>query len=240
MKWNYRLIFILAQAMLVTWPAATPGAAAQTPALLLTAPAQIAIGARLTLALTLQNGADLGGYQANLHFDPAAAHFNGMEHDLGALRLAGRDVEPLGPVEQPGGVAFGAYSCPVARCVGARDGARQAHGGAGTIALATIDIIADRSGTLELALTAAPFVDAAGAPLAVAGVSQTIRVQVGDSGAGPRYPAPAAAALVGAAATGTPGPFDLTGDHLVTHADLVEAALAWTVAHESGEPCWRA
>ena len=149
------------------------------------APAQIAVGARLTLALTLQNAADLGGYQAILRFDPAAAHFNGMAHDLGTLRLAGRDVEPLGPVEQLDGIAFGAYSCPVARCVGARDGVRQARGGAGTIALATIDIIADRPGTLELALTAAPFVDAAGVPVAVAGANQTIRVQVGDPGAGP-------------------------------------------------------
>src|SRR6476659_8234380 len=88
MKWNHRLSFILALVMLVTWPAATPGAAAPAPALLLTAPAHIATGARLTLALTLQNVADLGGYQASLRFDPAAAHFNGMEHDLGALRLA--------------------------------------------------------------------------------------------------------------------------------------------------------
>src|SRR5205085_12482576 len=118
----------LALVLLALSPAATPRAAAQGPALLVTAPAQIAVGARLTLALTLQNAADLGGYQAALRFDPAAAHFNGMAHDLGALRLAGRDVEPLGPVEQTDGIAFGAYSCAVARCVGARAGARQLRG----------------------------------------------------------------------------------------------------------------
>ena len=237
MKWNYRFIIILALAMLALSPAATPSAAALAPALLVAAPARVAAGARLTLALTLQNAADLGGYQAALRFDPAAAHFNGMEQGLGALRLAGRDVEPLGPVDQANGIAFGAYSCPVARCVGARDGARQARGGAGTIVLATVDIIADRPGTLELALTAGPFVDAAGVPVAVAGTIQTIRMQVGDPGAGPLYRAPAAAARGKAAAAGTPGPFDLTGDRLVTHADLIDAALAWTVARESGEPC---
>src|SRR5205085_5203942 len=133
--------------------------------------------------------------------------------------------------------AFGAYSCPVARCVGARAGARQARGGDGTIGLATVDIIADRPGTLELSIAAAPFVDAAGAPLAVAGASQTIRVQVGDPGAGPLYAAPAATTPVSAASPVAPGPFDLTGDGMVTHADLAEAALAWTVARDSGDPC---
>ena len=230
------LLIGLALALLALLPAATPRAAAQGPALLVTAPAHIAVGARLTLALTLQNAADLGGYQANLRFDPAVVHFNGMAHDLGVLRLAGRDVEPLGPVDITDGIAFGAYSCPVARCVGARDGTRQARGGAGTITLATIDMIADRPGIFELALTAAPFVDAAGVPLAVAGANQTIRVQVGDSAAGPLYAAPVVAAREGVVAA-APGPFDLTGDQLVTHADLIEAALAWTVARDSGDPC---
>lgn len=237
MKWNDRLLIIFALALLAFLPSATPRAAAQGPTLLVVAPAQVAVGARLRLVLTLQNAAGLGGYQAALRFDPAAAHFNGMTHDLGALRLIGRDVEPLGPVEQPDGIAFGAYSCPVARCVGARDGARQARGGIGTIALATIDIIADRAGTLELALTAAPFVDADGTTLAVTGAQQAIRVQVGDPSVGLQYPAPAAAARSRVMPAATPGPFDLTGDQLVTHADLVEAALTWTIARESGAAC---
>ena len=178
MKWM-RLSIALVLTALAVWPFATPRAEAQGPALLVTAPAQVAAGARLTLALTLQGAADLGGYEAYLRFDPAAAHFNGMQHDLSALRAIGRDVGQLGPVEQADGIAFGAYSCPVARCVGARDGARQALGGSGTIALATIDIIADRPGTLELAFAAGPFVNAAGNPVAVAAARQTIRVQVG-------------------------------------------------------------
>src|SRR4051794_22536732 len=98
MQWNHRLMIFLALALLAFLPTATPRAAAQGPALLVAAPAQVAVGARLTLALTLQNAANLGGYQATLHFDSTAAHFNGMTHDLGALRLLGRDVEPLGPV----------------------------------------------------------------------------------------------------------------------------------------------
>ncbi len=231
-----RFIIALALALLAPAPAATPYAAGQGPALLVASPAHVAVGTRLTLALTLQNAADLGGYQAALRFDPAAAHFNGLEQDLGALHLAGRDIESLGPVDITGGIAFGAYSCLVARCVGARAGARQARGGIGTIALATIDIIADRPGTLELALSAAPFVNAAGDPLAVAGAQQTIRIQVGDPGAGPIYPAPVAATQ-SSVASGAPGPFDLTGDRLVTHADLIEAALAWTVARDAGDPC---
>jgi CSLREA domain-containing protein len=234
MKWITPII--LALAVLALLPAATPRAAAQGPELLVAFPTQVALGARLTLVLTLQNATDLGGYQATLRFDPAAAHFNGMEHDLGALRLAGRDVEPLGPAERPDGIAFGAYSCPVARCVGDRAGTRQSRGGAGTITLAAIDIIADRPGTLELSLSAMPFVDAAGVPVTVAGTTQLIRVQVGGLGAGPLHSARAAGARVDVAA-GAPGSFDLTGDRRVTHADLVEAALGWTVVNESGDPC---
>src|SRR5512147_1967645 len=109
------LLITLALAALAVSAFAVPRAEAQGPSLRVAAPAQVAAGARLTLALTLEGAADLGGYEANLRFDPAAAHFNGMQHDLGALRAIGRDVGPLGPVEQPDGVAFGAYSCPVAR-----------------------------------------------------------------------------------------------------------------------------
>ncbi|HJZ47164.1 MAG TPA: CSLREA domain-containing protein [Roseiflexaceae bacterium] len=231
-----RAIITLALALLALAPAAAPRAQAQGPALLVTAPAQVAAGARLTLTLTLQHAVDLGGYEATLRFDTTAAHFNGMEQDLAALRAIGRDVEPLGPVEQANGIAFGAYSCPVARCVGARDGPRQPHGGAGTIVLAAIDLIADRPGTLELSLAHASFVDAAGNPVVATGANQTIRVQVGDRGAGPLYPAPVGPAAVGGVA-GAPGPFDLTGDRVITHADLIEAALAWTVARGSDNPC---
>ena len=76
MKCNPRLTSLLALALLALSPVATWRAAAQGPALLVVAPAQIAVGGQLTLALTLQNATDLGGYQAILRFDPAAAHFN--------------------------------------------------------------------------------------------------------------------------------------------------------------------
>ncbi|MEO7911920.1 MAG: hypothetical protein ABIV47_19935, partial [Roseiflexaceae bacterium] len=72
MKRIRRLLVIFALALLAFLPVATPRAAAPGPALLVVAPAQVAVGARLTLALTLQNAADLGGYQAALRFDPAA------------------------------------------------------------------------------------------------------------------------------------------------------------------------
>ncbi|HEU5097958.1 MAG TPA: CSLREA domain-containing protein, partial [Roseiflexaceae bacterium] len=236
MERTRRIIIALALAVLAMAPIATPRAAAQGPSLLVAAPAQVVAGQRLTLELAVRDIGDLGGYQAVLRFDTAAAHFNGMQHNLTALRAIGRDVGPLGPLEQPDGIAFGAYSCPVARCVGARDGARQTLGASGQIALATIEIIADRPGTLELALEAGPFVGAAGNLVAVAGTSQTIRVQVSPSG--PLYPAPpAGASNHGSAPAVAPGPFDLTGDTLVTHADLIEAALGWTVARDSGAPC---
>src|SRR5262249_8243300 len=93
-------------------------------------------------------------------------------------------------------------------------------------------------GTLELVVDASAFVDAAGEPLAVEGARQTVRVHVGAPSAGPLHIAPAAgpSAATGPAAE-VPGPFDLTGDHLVTHADLLEAALAWTLSREAGATC---
>src|SRR5690349_4162207 len=116
MKWTRRLISALALAALSSQPGAIPLAAARGPSLQVAAPAQVAVGARIELTLTLRDAAGLGGYEAALRFDTAAAHFNGVEQHLDTLRRLGRDVGPLGAVERRDGIAFGAYSCPVARC----------------------------------------------------------------------------------------------------------------------------
>jgi CSLREA domain-containing protein len=233
MRWTIRLLIALAFAGL----AGQPLAAQRAPALLVEAPAQVAAGARIEIRLALRDIADLGGYQATLRFDPAAAHFNGLEHHPEAQRQLGRDSGGLGAVERPDGITFGAYSCPVGQCVGARQGPRQDRGAAGTVELATVALIADQPGTLELALDGAVVVDASGAPLAVENTRQVLRVQVGAPRASRLYAAPATAVSPAQAAAAVPGPFDLTGDRRVTHADLMEAALAWTLSNEAGASC---
>jgi CSLREA domain-containing protein len=234
MRWMIRLLIVLAFAGLAGQPMAAPRA----PVLVVAAPAQVAAGARIELAFTLRDVADLGGYQATLRFDPAAAHFNGLEHRLDVQRQVGRDIGGLGAVEQPAGITFGAYSCPVGQCVGARQGPRQDRGAAGSVELASVALIADQPGILELALDGVIAVDAAGALLPLDGARQVLRIHVGEAGDAPLHAAPAPAALPAqAGGSAAPGPFDLTGDRRVTHADLIEAALAWTLAQESGAAC---
>jgi CSLREA domain-containing protein len=64
-------------------------------------------------------------------------------------------------------------------------------------------------------------------------------VQIDPAGAGQRHTAPDAANWTGGAslAAAESGPFDLTGDGLVTNADVMEVALAWTLAREADDPC---
>ncbi|MCG8352236.1 MAG: CSLREA domain-containing protein [Chloroflexales bacterium] len=238
MKRSFRLIIILTLLTISCQQLATTPASAREPSLRIDAPAQVDIGTSINVTLTLQDAEDLGGYETTLRFDPSAAHFNGLEHNMEAMRRIGRDIGLLGAIEMADGIAFGAYSCPVAECASSREGPRQDQGGQGTIELATITIIADQAGVLELSLAATMFVNAAGAPLTVAGVDQIITVQINAAEAGSHHPAPNAANWTGAGlAAADTGSFDLTGDGLVTNADVMEVALAWMLSREAGDPC---
>jgi CSLREA domain-containing protein len=226
----FLLLMLLAVAL-----SPTPGAAQQPPTLVVDHPARVEVGAQILVTLTLRGAQNFGGYETTLRYDGGAAHFNGLEHLLEPVRRAGRGVGQLGAVEREDSLVFGAYSCPVAECPGGRDGPRQKVGAGGDLPLATVALIADAPGTLELALGDTVVVDADGGRLALAGGAQTIRVEVGA--AAPLHAAPAGAAEKSVATLGPPGALDLTGDGRVTYADAAEAALAWTFANESGAPC---
>jgi CSLREA domain-containing protein len=239
MKWTRFLTLALALAALAALFAIRPTAAERQARLEVRVPAQVAAGAQFEIALVLHEATDFGGYEAALRYDPAAAHFNGLVHGLEPLAQLGRGIGPLGAVERGDGVAFGAYSCPVAQCDGPRDGPRQERGASGTVPLATVALIADQPGTLEIALGDVVVVDAAGAPISVAGASHLVRVQVEPPGAGPPLPAPTAAPAATRGQTRQPAPeaLDPTGDGRVTHADVIETALAWTIEREAGVLC---
>src|SRR4029077_5784318 len=96
------------------------------------------------------------------------------------LKTLGRDVQSLGPVEHPGGVSFGLYSCPVANCVD-RASPRHASGGRGQVRLATVELAPHKAGMLELRFSGATFVDSSGQVVNVSGTNQTLRIQVGDA-----------------------------------------------------------
>ena len=210
-----------------------PGSAAR---LIVSAPASVAVGQTITIVIRAAGVKNLAGYEGVLRFDSAAAQFDGLSQRTVALAGLGRDVEPLGPVEVPSGVAFGLYSCSLAGC-GATS-SRVAHAGAtGTVALAKLTLVPTAAGRLSLALGSMRFVDASGKLMTIA-LPGVISVQVGTGG--PTYPAPGAPALTPAL---TPGiapavsSADVSGDGIVGPADLNTAAIEWGQAREAGQAC---
>jgi CSLREA domain-containing protein len=220
---------------LATVSAASP-TAARASLLQITAPDRVEVGEPITLVLTLHRAADVAGYEAAVLFDPAVAEFAGLEQQDNDLRAIGRDVGSLTAVDLPHGVAIGFYTCPVEDCV-TRTGNRQNQGRGGVVRLARLSLVANQPGTLEIAFDAVKVVNAAGNPITVRMQEQRITIQVGEPGAGSLYLAPAAMWSL-PAGSGTPAPSrDLTGDGLVTYADVAEIALFWQTTRLNGNPC---
>ncbi len=209
--------------------------AASGPSLRVAAPKRVEVGQPITLTLQIRDAVDIAGYETNLMYDTSAAEFDGLGQRENDLRTFGRDVSPLGPVELDHGVAFGLSSCPVANCT-RRDGGRQNAGGRGQFKLATLSVIPTRAGVLQLSFAGTKFVDAVGRPVAVAGAEQSIVVRVGTGTA--RFAASAAPWKL-TAQQPLARVQDLTGDGLITNADAMEVALAWTTARERGAACGR-
>ncbi len=200
---------------------------------LLSAPRSVAVGQTITVVLKAAGVKNLAGYEGVLRFDPIAAQFDSLSQRSIALAGSGRDVQPLGPVVVPAGVAFGLYSCAIAGCGDGPAGARSHPGASGTVTLAKLTLIPTTAGRLSLALGSMRFVDASGRVLQLS-LPGSISVKVG--GGGPRYPAPASATL----ARGTARPAasaDISGDGFVGPADLNQAAIAWGLDRESGKAC---
>jgi CSLREA domain-containing protein len=210
-----------------------------TPALVLSAPLQVAVGEAISVVLTVKNATNLAGYETLVLYDTSAAEFAGLHQQNNDLRRAGRAVDSLTVADLAIGSAIGLYSCPLNDCMGSA-GRRPDQGVAGDVRLATLDILPLQAGTLEIRLGATKLVDAAGNPIAVDIPTPTLAVQVGASGAGARYPAPSGTWALAPSALARPpalGALDLTFDSQVTNADLMEVAIEWTTAREQGSPC---
>ncbi len=203
--------------------------------LVLSAPSSVAVGQTITVVLKATGVKNLAGYQGVLRYDSSAAEFDGMTQRTVALSGSGRDVQPLGPVEIPSGVAFGLYSCAISACGDAPVGSASTRhpGASGNVALAKITLIPTVAGKLTLALGSMRFVDASGQPLTVR-LPGAITVKVGATGG--TIPAPTAPGETPAAAQAASG-FDLSGDGLVGPADLNLATVAWGNATGDGTTC---
>jgi CSLREA domain-containing protein len=200
------------------------------------APNQVAVGDLIEVTLRVKHAVDIAGYETAVLFDTTAAEFAGLRQRQNDVKKIGRGVSPLAAVDLPNGVAIGLYSCPVDDCVSRQRATKaQVQGAQGTVKLASLFLVANLPGALEIKLDAAKFVDAAGNPVTVEIPRSSVIVQVGASGQGPSYAAPAAMwtlqparqPLAESPALTQRSPFDLTGDRIVTNADAMEVSIEW-------------
>jgi CSLREA domain-containing protein len=219
---------------------AAAGAQAGAGTLVFEAPAQVAVGEVFALNLRVEQASDLAGYEAAILFDTSVAEYAGLQQRQNDVKRFGRDVSPLTVVDLPNGAAVGLFSCPVNDCV-TGEGPRVGHGANGNVNLATVFLVANAPGLLEVKLDGVKFVDGAGNPVAVEVLQPAVTIQVGAHGEGPAYAAPAGMwGLASAAAAGdapAPGPFDLTEDGQVTNADAMEVALEWELLRQQQAAC---
>ncbi|HEU5097962.1 MAG TPA: cohesin domain-containing protein, partial [Roseiflexaceae bacterium] len=214
--------------------AAVSNSAAAGASLTIDAPTQVDVGQAITVTLTAKNVDDLAGYELNLLYDTSAAEFDSLRQRKNDLKKIGRDVGPLGVVEMSNGIALGLYSCPVDNCVDGK-GPKQTKGGNGTVKLAAVVLRANQPGDLEIKIDAPKFVNANGDVVSLALSTQSIVVHVASAGSA--HGAPAGQWQLPAASPPPTAPPDLTSDQKVTNGDIMEVALAWTRARESGQAC---
>jgi hypothetical protein len=229
-KWCRWLIVAVFSLSSLSANPAVPGAQSGPPTLEIDAPGQVELGALIKISLRVTQAADIAGYEAAVLYDTSAAEFAGVQQRQNDLKKIGRDVSPLTAVDLPAGVSVGLYSCPVDDCVTGQ-GVRKSQGAQGPVNLATVVLVANQPGLLEIKLDATKFVDAAGNPVSVDISRAMVTVEVGAPGDGPTYAAPASMWSLQpdgqSGATPAFGPFDLTGDGQVTNADAMEVAIEW-------------
>jgi hypothetical protein len=93
-------------------PPPPPASAAADPVLRVEAPSRVEVGEPIALELVVRGAKSLAGYEAQVLFDPTAAHLYGLRQRDNALKRLGRDAVPLQVAERADGLAVGAASCP--------------------------------------------------------------------------------------------------------------------------------
>jgi CSLREA domain-containing protein len=229
---RFSLAVLTSLTLLAAPSAPAPALATSGPTPRLGLPASAQVGQAVDLTLALEGAPDLGGYEAVLSVDPAAAELYALTHHPAPFAQQARQLIPLGPVGSGGQSAFGVASCRVDSCATVTSGLPDSPGASGDQTLATLTLRPLQAGTLELRLELRA-VSVAGQALPAA-PPQTFRLPVGTGG--PLFLAPVGLApRAGSAAKAQRN--DLTGDGRTSYADLMEVALAWTHRREAGDPC---
>lgn len=166
------------------WGFGGQSGSAASPVLVLDAPEEALVGEPIELRLVIDRANGIAAFDVTIGYDTSIAELQSLRSRENDLAKLGRDVEPLGPVELPNGVAVGAYSCPVDSCADP-DGKRKVkQAGASKIRLATVTIVANQPGPLTLDLSSARFADAEGRPVEVDLAGAVVIVQVMPNGQG--------------------------------------------------------
>jgi hypothetical protein len=219
-------------------PFAGAAVAASDPSLEVQAPGHVEVGESIEITMVLHKSRDVAGYETALLFDTSVADFSVLRQRDNDLKKLGRDVTNLAAVEVPYGASVGLFTCPTQDCL-TRQGAKNKHGGNGTIKLGTVVIIPHQAGLLQINLGPTQVVDANGATLPLELPTTSLTIQVGAAGAGPVFPAPSSPWSLPSpnAKLAAPGNVDLTEDGRVTNADAMEVALVWTWLRNHSQAC---
>jgi hypothetical protein len=152
--------------------------AAPGPQLRVEAPAHVAVGEPIQIAVVVQNANGIAAYELTAQFNTSIAHLSGLQQRQNDLKKLGRSVETLGPIDLADGVTFGAYSCPFSSCPNTNGKVKNTQGGKGTLKLGTFSIVVDQAGSFVIQLSTLKFTDPDGNPVNVNLGNTTIAVQV--------------------------------------------------------------
>ncbi len=199
------LVALVASAVpLVPNAGATPASPTDAPTLELAGPARAVAGQTVSFRLVAAGASDLGAYQATLRFDSEALAVVRVRTPR-ALPGSGA-LTALSAVETPNRKVLGGWSCAGRGCA-----RTPAAGPAATTLLATIDVVARRTGRVNLHIDGAELVRRSGA---IMGTAHHL-------------------------SSGTRAPADVNGDGKVTPLDANALSAPWVEAAERDTPCVR-
>ncbi len=197
-------------------------------------PSQVTVGHPIMLTLWAKNVSPVAGFQSGVFFDESAAHLVQVWNPTAHALAQGKRLVDLGPLEVSNGYLFGSYTCAATDCTQAAHAPVSAHG---NVALAKIELRADKPGTLQLRFSGTQLVDASGASVGAAGANNVVTVKVKGVGGKPHV-APAAGQFGHPSAKAHKAVVkDATGDGRLNEADVAEAALRWNMARMDGAAC---
>lgn len=167
-----------------SWGVGWQSGSAASPRLVVEVAGEALAGEPIEVRIVIHDANGISGFDATIGFDTTIATLQGIQSQDNDLARLGRDVKQLGPVEVPGGIAVGAYSCPFNDCADVAGKQRNKDDGKGTLLLSTFTLVAQQAGPLTIDLTSARFAGASGNLVEVDLSGALVTVEVMPNGGG--------------------------------------------------------